>query len=107
MAAASLPEWLGLCLDVRAALFDPEHESAFRLFNGFTEGFPDLTIDLYASTVILTNHADPPLRGNALVAAVLPFLQERLPWIQTVILKIRNSKSAEEKRGKIIFGTQP
>jgi 23S rRNA (cytosine1962-C5)-methyltransferase len=107
MSTSSLPDLLTACLRARAALFDPAHESAFRLFNGFTEGSPDLTIDLYASTVVLTNHADPPELGELSLAAALAFLQDHLPWLQTGILKIRNSGFPEEKRGKLIFGGPP
>ncbi len=107
MSAAPLPELLDRCLQARAALLDPAHESAFRLFNGFTEGCPDLTVDIYASTAILINYADPPERGHGWIAAALPFLQERLPWVQTAIVKTRNSGLPEEKRGIIVFGSDP
>ncbi len=107
MSAAPLPELLDRCLRARRALFDPAHETAFRLFNGFTEGCPDLTIDLYASTAILMNYADPPDRGYGWIAAALPYLQERLPWINCIILKTRNSQLPEEKRGKFVLGDSP
>lgn len=107
MSAAPLPELLDRCVPARAPLFDPAHESAFRLFNGFTEGCPDLTIDLYASTAVLTNYAEPPQQGFGSIAAALPFLREHLPWIRTGIVKTRNSKSLEERRGKIVFGDFP
>ncbi len=107
MSAASLHDLLDRCLGARAALFDPAHESAFRLFNGFLEGCPDLTIDLYSSTAILTNYADPPQHGEGWIAAALPFLWDHLPWIQAAIVKTRNSRLAGEKRGKLVFGTSP
>src|SRR5512140_2561885 len=107
MSSAPLTELLDRCLVARAVLFDPLHESAFRLFNGFTEGLPALTVDIYASTAILTNYADPPEAGENPVVSALLFLQERLPWIRTGILKTRNSKLPEEKRGKIVFGALP
>src|SRR5512135_1664663 len=107
MSARPLPDLLDSCLSARLALFDPAHETAFRLFNGFTEGCPDLTIDLYASTAILTNFADPPERGYAWVSAALGFVQERLPWIQTAIVKTRNSKIPDETRGMIVLGDSP
>ena len=72
----------------RAALFDLEHASAFRLFNGFTEGLPDLVIDLYARTAILTNYADPPERGQPWVNAAQQFLQARLTWLRAGILVV-------------------
>ena len=45
-------------LATRAELFDEKHRSAFRLFNGFLEGNPEIAIDIYARTVIIHNYAD-------------------------------------------------
>ena len=92
------------CLARRDPLFDEAHEAAFRLFNGFTEGFPDLVIDLYARTAILTNYADPPARGAEHIDAASSFLKTRLPWLRACLLKTRNSLSAEDRRGSYILG---
>ena len=91
----------------REALFDAGHKSALRLFNGFTEGCPDLTVDLYTGTAVLTNYAEAPEQGLPLIHAALVFLEERFPWLQAGIVKIRNSQSAEERRGKLLFGAAP
>ena len=107
MEARPLPELLEQCLNARAALFDPAHESALRLFNGFSEGFPDLVVDLYASTAILTNYAEPPEHGESAIAAARQFLQLQLPWLSSGILKVRNTQSAQEKKGRLIFGDHP
>jgi 23S rRNA (cytosine1962-C5)-methyltransferase len=107
MEARPLAELLEQCLNARAALFDPAHEAAFRVFNGFNEGRPDLVLDLYASTAILTNYADPPERGEQPVADAREFLQSRLPWLSAIILKVRNSQSPQEKKGRLIFGDHP
>ena len=107
MSTAPLPELLHRCLGARLALIDPAHEAAFRLFNGFLEGCSGLTIDIFASTAVLTDFADSPEPGNARVSAALRFLQERLPWIHTAIVKTRNSELPQEKRGKIVLGDSP
>jgi 23S rRNA (cytosine1962-C5)-methyltransferase len=88
----------------RASLFDTGHKTAFRLFNGFTEGCPDLVVDLYATTAVLHNYAGRPEQGLLLVHAAQSFLLDRFPWLQTGIVKTRNSPSPEEKRGKFLFG---
>jgi 23S rRNA (cytosine1962-C5)-methyltransferase len=88
----------------REPLFDAGHKTAFRLFNGFTEGCPDLVVDLYAATAVLHNYADSPDQGQSLVRAAQAFLQDRFPWLQAGVVKTRNSLSAEEKRGKLLFG---
>lgn len=99
-----LSDMLERCLARRAILLDAVHESAFRLFNGFTEGLPDLVIDVYARTAILTNHADPPTQGLEYVDTAAQFLQARLPWLRACILKTRNSLSAEDRRGRFLHG---
>jgi 23S rRNA (cytosine1962-C5)-methyltransferase len=91
-------------LTARAGLFDPAHRSAFRLFNGFSEGCPDLVIDLYAATAVLHDYAEEPDRSRNQVREVKAFLQEHLSWLQAGILKIRNGDE-EEKRGTLLFGS--
>ena len=54
----TLTQLLGGALEARRHLFDTAHQSAFRLFNGFSEGNPVLVIDLYASTLVFHNYAD-------------------------------------------------
>ena len=48
----------------RAPLFDPASESAFRLFNGFAEGYPELVLDVYARTLVIHNYAEDPARQS-------------------------------------------
>ena len=91
----------------RSTLFDERHETALRLFNGFTEGNPGLVADIYARTLVLHNYADRPGNGVALVREAHHFLLERLPWIQTVVVKTRNSQDPQEKRGHIVYGHEP
>jgi len=91
----------------REPLFDAGHKTALRLFNGFSEGCPDLVVDLYARTAVLHNYAERPEQGQPLVREAQAFLQERFPWLRAGIVKTRNSPSAEEKRGKLLFGEAP
>lgn len=94
-------------LEARSPLFDARHESAFRLFNGFTEGEPDLVVDLYASTLVLHNYAEDPTHGHLLVQQAIQFLQDQLSWLRAGIVKGRNAQSHEERRGKLLFGNRP
>ncbi len=89
---------------VRELLFDAGHKTAFRLFNGFAEGCPDLVVDLYAATAVLHNYAEIPERGQPLVRAAQAFLQDHFPWLQAGIVKTRKSPLVEEKRGRLLFG---
>ena len=90
----------------RAAFVDSQHESGFRLFNGFTEGFPDLVIDLFASTFVFYNYADHPELDANFLKEAQGLLLNRLPWIHAGIVKTRNGKSLTERNGKQVFGTQ-
>jgi 23S rRNA (cytosine1962-C5)-methyltransferase len=94
-------------IEARKSIFDARHESAFRLFNGFAEGCPDLIIDLYASTLVLHNYADDPAQGKLLVEQSQQFLQDKLMWLRAGVVKTRNAKSQEEKRGQLLFGEEP
>jgi len=88
---------------------DPRHEAAIRLYNGFLEGCPELVADLYADTLVLHNHANPPSKGFPLIAQAQSFYLDKLPWIKTVVVKTRyaSSRDTAEKSGRITFGTTP
>jgi len=91
-------------LEARASLLDARHESAFRLFNGFTEGEPNLVIDLYASTLVIHNYADDPAQGRSIAEEAVRFLRGQLSWLRAGLLKSRNAGSQEERRGQLLFG---
>jgi 23S rRNA (cytosine1962-C5)-methyltransferase len=107
MTLGSVTVLLEKAIAAREASFDPAHQAALRLFNGFLEGCPDLVVDLYASTLVLHNYAEYPAEGMAIIQEALACLKVRLPWLQAGIFKTRNSPSPEEKRGKILFGERP
>jgi 23S rRNA (cytosine1962-C5)-methyltransferase len=103
----SLQPFLEKAILSRASWFDPPHESAFRLFNGFTEGYPDLVIDIYASTAIFHTYADDPAEGTLLVEEAKDFLLEKLNWLHAGLLKTRNGTTQMERNGQLLFGTTP
>ncbi|MEA1958318.1 MAG: class I SAM-dependent methyltransferase [Chloroflexota bacterium] len=105
MTGESIPDLLDAALAAREPLFDDKHRAAFRLFNGFYEGCPSLAIDLYASTIVLHNYADPPVGGDAAVSAARRFVEERLPWVGAMVLKVRSGTTPRERRGTIVYGT--
>lgn len=107
MTVNSLNILLEKALAARESLFNARHESAFRLFNGFTEGEPNLVIDLYASTLVLHSYTDDPEKGKLLVQQAIQFLQSKLTWLRAGIVKTRNAKTQEEKRGQLLFGEKP
>ena len=100
-AANSLNIQLEKAIEARALLFDAPHQTAFRLFNGFTEGEPNLVVDLYASTLVIHNYAEDPTQGKALVEQAITFLRNKLSWLRAGILKTRNGETLEERRGRL------
>ena len=95
---------LQTALAARTTLFDEKHQSAFRLYNGFLEGNPDIAIDLYARTVVIHNYADSPAEGNVLVEQAKDFLLNAFDWLQAIIVKTRNGKTTEQKNGITLYG---
>ena len=100
----SLAELLDKALASRATLFGPRHESAFRLFNGFSEGNSNLVIDLYAETILFHNYIDNPEPTSSLIQEAQEFYRDRLPWLKAGLVKTRNAKSVDVERGIILFG---
>ena len=75
----------------RADLFEPAHTNAFRLFNGFLEGWPALVVDVYGTTAVLFDYADDPEQGGAALTQAAGLLQSRLPWLTAGLTKRRTS----------------
>jgi 23S rRNA (cytosine1962-C5)-methyltransferase len=104
MASPSINPLLKKAIEARASLFDPRHEAAFRLFNGFTEGEPNLIVDLYATTLVLHNYANGVAHGQVLVEQAQRFLQNEISWLRAEIVKTRGARLQEERRGQLLFG---
>ncbi|MBL8094167.1 MAG: class I SAM-dependent methyltransferase [Anaerolineales bacterium] len=89
-------------LAARAAMLDDKHEGAWRLFNGFTEGWPELAVDVLARTLIVHDYAAEPLNTEAL-AALLALYREALPWLAAAVVKPRQA-DLQARRGRALFG---
>ncbi|MGI4789787.1 MAG: class I SAM-dependent methyltransferase [Janthinobacterium lividum] len=103
-AGDGLEAALAAALTARSTHFDPRHETAFRLFNGFYEGFPTLVADLYGGTLILHNYADPPEKAAGQIEMASEFYGNRLPWLNAVLIKARHAGTDEAKRGILLSG---
>ena len=107
MTTSSVIQLLEKAIASRLSLMDSQHESAFRLFNGFTEGYPDLALDIYGRTLVIHNYADDPAQNQILIHEVTSYMQSALNWLHAGILKVRNGKTQEEKKGSLVFGDKP
>jgi 23S rRNA (cytosine1962-C5)-methyltransferase len=103
MANEPIFDILERAVNAREPLFDSQHQTAFRLFNGFYEGYPPLVVDLYARSIVLHNYADPPAEGDSAIRAAQGFLQARFPWLQAMVLKTRNGVTRRERQGMILY----
>ena len=95
---------ISTALSARQAMLAPEHTQALRLFNGFYEGCPGLVVDLFASTLVVANHARPPELLEDSVPDALAFYREALPWLTSGLLKRRHATDPTLRRGVIAFG---
>jgi len=86
-------------------LSGPRHEEAFRLFNGFYQGLPNLVLDVYGQTLVLHDYADQP--NPKLAAQIGRHIQTSLNWLQAGILKTRNGQTQKARRGELLFGEKP
>ena len=99
-----LESLLAGALAARAALFDERREMAFRLFNGFTEGWPGLAVDLYARTLVLHNYASDPAANEAALVTAQQFYLAQLPWLDAVLLKTHHARDARRRNGILLAG---
>ena len=104
MTTERIDDLLESALAFRVGLFSDRHEEAFRLFNGFTEGCPELVVDLYAKTIVIHNYADNPEAGVSFVSAAQRFLADRFDWINAVVVKTRNSRDPQARSGRLVYG---
>lgn len=98
--------WIERALQYRLPQVQQLNNGALRLFNGFTEGFPDLVIDLYADTLVIFDYGAkeiPQERQRLLVE----WFHQRIPAIHAILLKSRNSAKSANRRGVVIDGGEP
>lgn len=81
------------------------HEEAFRLFNGFYEGIPDLVLDVYGETLVIHDYSENP--NPQIIREITSHLRTTLGWLRAGILKSRNGATQKEKRGILLFGESP
>jgi 23S rRNA (cytosine1962-C5)-methyltransferase len=106
-----LRERLDRAFEYRARFVDESHDAAFRLFNGFTEGAPDLAIDVYARTAVVHDYAPAVDNGQGAgigdnAAIAIAAIRDRLSWCRSIVVKTRGTRNAEARRGVVVFGDQ-
>jgi 23S rRNA (cytosine1962-C5)-methyltransferase len=79
-----------------------KERQAIRLFNGFAEGLPGLTIDLFGETLVIDEHTES--QDLPWLNQVIRFYRDAIPSIQSVLLKKRRADSPDERRGILLRG---
>lgn len=102
---ADLLERFRAALAHRLPRLGPGHVGAVRLFNGYTEGFPRVAVDLYGTTLVLHDATGRAGDRDAMVKLV-EAAREPLPWLAAALWKRRESASQEERNGALLFGDQ-
>jgi len=85
----------------------PDHCQAIRLYNGFLEGTPELTVDLFSHTVVLNNYASDPQSFSPLLADLIDWLIDYFPWLQAIVIKERYTKELKKRNGILVWGSTP
>ncbi|HEU4410937.1 MAG TPA: class I SAM-dependent methyltransferase [Polyangiaceae bacterium] len=104
--AASLDAALarvGAAVDARVAWLAPPHDRAFRLFSGFSEGYPPLGLDVYGRTLVAHDHAEGG--DEPLVRAAVELARRRLPFLRAALWKARKAAAPEDRRGRFLVGS--
>ncbi len=88
-------------IEQRAALNDLP--AVYRLFNGFYEGNPGLTLDRYGTGLVISDHNEPEgdLEDFKEIAS---FVLERVEGLQTALLKQRQHADEARKNGFLLMG---
>ena len=91
----------------RNALFTDTETTAYRVFNGYCEGCPDVSVDRYGSTAVIhwMNKKDKPQEQD--LDLLCDLCLDHIPGIETVLFKNRYSPVNDEKKGIFLRGNHP
>ncbi len=88
----------------RQTLLSEPHTTAFRLFNGFLEGYPALSIEVYGRTAVIHDYAHDSVSPSQ-QHDLTDYLLQSMPWVTNVLWKKRNSASEMERAGTPMAGS--
>ena len=84
---------------------DPD-TNAYRIFNGFYEGCPDISIDRYGSTAVILWTAKRRRPDPETLSVLCETCLKNIPGVESVLFKNRYDLSAEIKKGVLLAGKQ-
>lgn len=103
----SLTGLLEAALTPRLLLLEGVQDGAVRLFNGFSEGFPKISVELFGQTIVVFIHKTIGHEAEDLAQATRDFYVMTLPFVKCVIVKQRSSLDVRLKNGEIVYGRAP
>jgi len=103
---SNLRKTLETCLELRSTDPSLETTNVKRLFNGFYEGFPGLTVDLFANSLVISEHDRQRASAEAIHLEIARFYSAALPEVRSVLLKLRHAQDPEQRKGKLILGEE-
>ena len=106
LSSAELQRILEVCLDLRLKDESLSATNAVRLFNGFYEGLPHLTVDLYANTLVISDHDREVSSRGDLHKFIAQLYTKVLPEVQSVLLKQRHAQDPKLRQGVLMSGEQ-
>ena len=98
--------FLTAAIDARAALNNGPHDTGYRLFNGFTEGAPQLALDIYAQTLVINDHSESTTGDEETIKKASELVRAKLPWLKSGLWKVRSAKDEGLRNGSVLFGTE-
>lgn len=91
----------------RADLFGVPETNAFRVFNGFYEGAPELCIDHYAGTAVLLWMSKRELPSESGIRRLTELCLELIPGTRSVLFKNRFAADDAVRKGVLTAGSAP
>ncbi len=90
----------------RLQLVDEAHQTAFRILNGFYEGLPGINLDIYARTLVISDHAYPSQLSETDLSGLKDLILVSFPWVESILLKVRSADKSLERNGRLIHGIE-
>ncbi len=84
-------------------MFEAGHQNAFRLFNGFLEGYPELAVDIYGATAILFDHAEAREKSEKMIRQTVELLQKATALAEGRHCQSKRIAGIMRKRGEVSF----
>lgn len=97
---------LKAALNARIENLQSDHSNAFRIFNGYLEGFPGLVIEVFASTLVISDAAYE-FTSNEQYLKIFDLYSRSLIWLDAAVVKRRNANAPNLRNGQLIHGSKP